>query len=222
MNAAPMLLAAALLAGCGSFVDRPQRPMLHDFGPVATVAGAGPGSAGAALPPLPPLVLPELDASVALDGSAVLYRLAYADVNQLRPYAQSRWSAPPAQLVRQRLRELLGRHAVVLNPGEAAVLVREAGRAPQVLRLELEEFAQHFDSPRDSAGVLRLRATLSQLANGGERLLAQRSFDVRRPAPTPDATGGVRGLADAVDAAAGEIAQWLRQAGTAPRAGGAG
>jgi cholesterol transport system auxiliary component len=45
----------------------------------------------------------------------------------------------------------------------------------------------------------------------GERLLAQRSFFVRRPAPTPDAPGGVRALAAAADAAAEEIAQWLAQ-----------
>ncbi|AEG91373.1 ABC-type transport auxiliary lipoprotein family protein [Ramlibacter tataouinensis] len=201
--AAPGLLAA-LLAACGTFVDRPQRPTLYDFGPLALA------TAPAAGPAQPPLVLPEVEAGAALDGSAVLYRLGYADAHQLRPYAQSRWSAPPAQLIRQRLREHLGRQMVVLNLGEAA-LGRDGNARPRVLRLELEEFAQHFQSESASAGVLRLRATLSRNTPEGERLLAQRSFSVARPAPTPDAPGGVQALADAVDTLAGEIARWLGQ-----------
>jgi len=41
--------------------------------------------------------------------------------------------------------------------------------------------------------------------------VAQRSFDVQRPAPTADAAGGVRALSAASEAAAQEIAAWLRQ-----------
>jgi cholesterol transport system auxiliary component len=59
--------------------------------------------------------------------------------------------------------------------------------------------------------VLRLRCTLLQNTAGGERLVAQRSFNVQRPAPTADAAGGVRALGAATDAAAQEIAAWLRQ-----------
>lgn len=199
-------LLAGLLAACGSFVDRPQRPALYDFGPRV------PAATSASAPAQPALVLPELEAASTLDGTAVLYRLGYADANQLRPYAYSRWSAPPAQLVRQRLRDHLGQQMVVLNLGEAT-LGRDGATRPRVLRLELEEFAHHFDSERTSAGVLRLRATLSRTSPEGERLLAQRSFSVSRPAPTPDAPGGVRALAEAVDAAAGEIGRWLGQVG---------
>jgi len=45
---------------------------------------------------------------------------------------------------------------------------------------------------------------------GGERLLGQRVFVVQRPAPSADAAGGVRALAEAADQAAGELAQWLQ------------
>jgi cholesterol transport system auxiliary component len=44
----------------------------------------------------------------------------------------------------------------------------------------------------------------------GEQLLAQRTFVVRKPAPTADAPGGVRALTAATDAAAEEIAQWMQ------------
>lgn len=201
------LLLAGLLAACAGLVDKPVSRMLYDFGPLTPAAGAATRSGN-----LPPVVLADIDAGGTLDGAAVLYRLGYADAYQLRPYAHARWGAPPPQLVRQRLREQLGRDRVVLNPGESAALAREGSVLPRVLRIELEEFSQYFESPAQSVGMVRLRATLLESTSAGERLLAQRSVAVQRPAPTPDAPGGVRALTAATDAAAEEIGQWLLQA----------
>lgn len=206
-HVAPALSAIALaaaLAACAT-PDKPVRATLYDFGPGAVLQqNAGPATQ-------PAIVLADVDASGALDGSAVLYRLGYADAHQLRPYANARWSAPPPQLLRQRLRQQLGRDRAVLDPGESAALARNGGAAPRVLRLDLEEFSHLFESPASSWGLLRLRATLTDNTSAGERLLAQRSFVIRRPAPTPDAPGGVRALGAAADAAAEEIGQWLVQ-----------
>jgi cholesterol transport system auxiliary component len=199
-----LVLVAAMLGGCAGFIDKPVRPTLYDFGPGQATAVAQQSTS-------PPLVLGEIDAVGALEGSAVLYRLGYVDDRQLRPYSQARWSAPPPQLVRQRLREQIGRDRVVLDPGEGAALARSAGMLPRALRIELEEFSHLFQGPAESVGLLRLRATLVDNTAGGERLLAQRSFAVQRPAPTPDAAGGVRALGAAVDAAADELVQWLAQ-----------
>ena len=195
----------ALLAGCASLVDKPVRATLYDFGPGPVTAQAAKQNTKAAL------VLADIDAAGALEGTAVLYRLGYADNHQLRPYAQARWSAPPPQLVRQRLREQIGRDRIVLNPGEGAALARSGGLLPRALRIELEEFSHYFESPARSVGLLRLRATLLENTAGGEKLLAQRNVVVQRPAPTADAAGGVRGLTAAVDAAADELVQWLAQ-----------
>jgi cholesterol transport system auxiliary component len=208
LNAAARLCCALLLAGvagCAGIVDKPVRATLYDFGP-GQVAPAAPQQ-----PTKPPLVLADVDASGALDGSAILYRLGYADDHQLRPYAQARWSAPPPQLVRQRLREQIGRDRVVLNPGEGAALARTGGQLPRVLRIELEEFSHYFQGTADSVGLIRLRATLLESTTGGERVLAQRNVTVQRPAPSADASGGVRALTAAVDAAADELSQWLAQ-----------
>jgi hypothetical protein len=57
-------------------------------------------------------------------GNAVLYRLAYADAQQLRPYSQARWSQPPAQLLQQRLREQLGLRRAVLKADDGAAQAR--------------------------------------------------------------------------------------------------
>jgi len=197
-------VCAAALAGCSAIPDKPVRAAQYDFGPGATASEPAPA-------PLPPLVLADIETTGAWDGSALLYRLGYADGHQLRPYAQARWSAPPPQLIRQRLRELLSRQRPVLDPADGAALARTNGAMPRVLRLQLEEFSHWFETPAQSWGLLRLRATLTENTPAGERLLAQRSVAVRRPAPTPDAPGGVRAMAAATDAAAQEIAQWLQQ-----------
>ncbi len=198
--------AALALAGCSVIPEKPGGATRYDFGPGPTAPVPA-----AALPPLAPLVLAAIETSSAWDGSALLYRLGYADGNQLLPYAKARWSAPPAQLIRQRLRELLSRQRSVLDSEESSALARADGRMPRVLRLHLEEFSHWFETPRESWGLLRLRATLTENSPAGERLLAQRSVALRRPAPSPDAAGGVRALAAATDAAAEEIAQWLQQ-----------
>ncbi|MES2631977.1 MAG: ABC-type transport auxiliary lipoprotein family protein [Pseudomonadota bacterium] len=201
---AMLAASAVLLAGCAT-PDKPTRAVLYDFGPGATAPATTP--AGSALP----LVLGDIDASSALDGTSLNYRLGYADSNQLRPYAQARWSAPPTQLIRQRLREILGRDRPVLDLSESAALAREGGKMPRVLRIELEEFSHFFQSQTASVGLLRMRVTLLENTPAGEKLLAQRRVIVNAPAPSPDAAGGVRAMGEAVNSAGAEIAQWLAQ-----------
>jgi cholesterol transport system auxiliary component len=197
--AAPLLLCA--FAGCSALPSAPIRPVVYDFGPGTLQVPAK------RAPVLPPIVLPAIKAPPALDTAAVLYRLGYADPQQLRPYAQARWSMPPAQLVRQRLSESLHSARVVVDPGETAI--------PLVLRLELQEYSQLFDSEQTSSGLVRMRATLLEAKGGADRPIAQQLFIVQRPAPTPDAAGGVRALMTATDAAIEQIATWLKQ--QAPR-----
>jgi cholesterol transport system auxiliary component len=198
------LPAVLLLAGCKSLPDKPVRQTMYDFGP-----GGAPTPAAAAAN-RPAVVLPEVEVSGVLETPALLYRLGYEDPNQLRPYAYARWSAPPGQLLRQRLRDVLGRERPVLDASAGAALARR-GTPPPVLRVELEEFSQLFESPTASQGVVRLRCTLLDNSSGGERLVAQRSFETQRPAPSADAPGGVRALAAATEAAAQDVAAWLQQ-----------
>lgn len=199
------LMLAVTFAGCSAIPDKPVRATLYDFGPAL---GGNPGPAQP--PALPALVLAEVETTGALDGSAVLYRLGYSDDHQLRPYSQARWSAPPPQLIRQRLRQRLGLERPVLDLGESAAMARNGGAATRVLRMGLEEFSHVFETQSRSWGLLRLRVTLMDNTLAGEQLLAQRTFVVRKPAPTADAPGGVRALTAATDAAAEEIAQWMQ------------
>ncbi|NMM10019.1 MAG: hypothetical protein HHJ16_07075 [Polaromonas sp.] len=201
-----LMAAVGLLGGC-ALPDKPTRGTLYDFGPGALSA------APASRQTLPPIAIDTISTSGgALDNMSVLYRLGYADAQQLRPYAQARWSMPPAQLVRQRLREQLNQRRAVFNAREGVALNRSQGDAlPLLLRLELEEFSQFFTTPEASVGLIRLRATLLEITPGGEKLVGQRNVVVQRPAPSADASGGVRALTAATDAAIEELDQWLQQ-----------
>ena len=206
------IIVLGLASGC-SVIDKPTRPGMYDFGPgaLSLPAGARP-SVAAPDPAMPVLAVADIVTSGgALENQALLYRLAYTDAQQLRPYSQARWSMPPAQLVRQRLRERLGQRRVVLNASEGVALNRSHNASLPMLRLQLEEFSHLFSAPDASVGLIRLHATLVNITPTGERLFGQRSFVVQRPAPSADAPGGVRALTEATDAVIEEIDAWLQQ-----------
>ncbi len=205
------------LSGCA--LPRPASvPVVYDFGP-----GALHEQPGTPPTPMPALELRPVQASTALGSTALLYRLAYADAQQLKPYTLARWSMPPAQLIEQRLRAQLGQHRAVLSPGQVSLArpVRAGASAPALattqpqtvpdLHLALEEFSQLFASTEKSSGVLRLRATVTQRSAGAQTLLAQRSFTAQVDAPTPDASGAVRALTGAADQVLQEVESWLGQ-----------
>ncbi len=203
------ICAAALLGGCSVLPKPPVRADVYDFGPgLAQPPAPAPAAAAA----LPPLALADVE-TVGLPeaSSALLYRLAYANAQQLQPYTQARWSQPPALLVQQALRERLGRERAVLSGDDGLATLVEQGRMPTVLRTQIEEFSQVFESPQRSYGLLRLRASLADASPRGETLLAQRLFVVRRPAATQDAAGGAQALAQAAAQAGDELAAWLGQ-----------
>jgi len=221
MNAAKMRAASALssgavalflsmaLAGCAALPDAPTRPVLYDFGP-GLQASAAPRAAA----PLPPLALETVDNASLPDGvSLVYYRLAYADAQQLRPYQAARWSQSPQQLMRESLQARLGQRRAIIGTAGAMATARAQGQPPAVLRVELEEFSHVFASPAQSAGVVRLRATVTRPSPQGEELLAQRLFVAQQAAASHDAPGGTRALAQAAELVAQEVAQWLEQAG---------
>jgi cholesterol transport system auxiliary component len=178
----------------------PQPPVakaVYDFGPILTQAAStsiATSSAGA--PRSPNIALPEIEAGSGLDSPALLYRLQYADAQHLLPYAQARWSVPPAQLVRVRLRDALS--------AQGAVLPSEGG-TPWALRVELDEFSQVFASPTSSQGVIRLRVSLMK----DDKLAAQTTLLARANAPSQDAAGGVKALTAATDDAVRQLSAWL-------------
>ncbi|MDR2851482.1 MAG: PqiC family protein [Burkholderiaceae bacterium] len=223
----PAVLSAALLGGCGA-LPFPSKftATIYDFGPGALAADSAAGSVTTAPTVLPPLMVPEIGARGHLDSTQQLYRLGYDDANALRMYTHSRWSEPPAQLLHKRLVQQLMLHRMVFEGSKIAALEQcssgssaeagartGAGQTPE-LHLSLEEFSQYFpqEASDTSFALVRVHATLVQpQAGGGCAIINQRMFTVQRPAPTPNAAGGVKALEEASDALIMELTRWVNQ-----------
>lgn len=160
--------------------------------------------------PVAPAVQPRIKASVLvhsiaapswLDSYSIVYRLNYQDPARQLTYANSRWAAPAAVLITQRLR------AQLAAASDGGVLnVADSARADYALRVELEQFDQVFDSAESSRAVVVARASIVNLARRG--LVSQKTFTFDRPAPSANAEGGVRALAGAGGELVDAIVAW--------------
>jgi len=143
-----------------------------------------------------------------LESNAIVYRLNYQDAARQLNYANSRWAAPVASLVAQRLRAQL---AAASDSG--IVNIADSARADYALRVELEEFSQVFDTADASRAVIVARASLVNVAK--RSLQAQKTFTIDRPAAGANAESGVRALsagsAELVDAIVAWTAASLAQ-----------
>lgn len=204
-------LLTAALSACGNLPSTPQQPARLDLGPIPTAPAATLGVTGS----FPVLALADIQARVQNESSTVvLYRLAYADAHAQHAYAHARWSQPPALLVQQRMREILGQDRTVLSVEGGAPAPLVQGKTVPVLQLSLEEFEQVFTGAAANAGVLRLRATLVQPQRGGNVLLGQQIFTVQQPGSAANAAAGAQALSQAVNQAGSQLQQWLGQLST--------
>jgi cholesterol transport system auxiliary component len=173
------LALALLLPGCAGHAVAPD---MAEYGLPAVSAGASP-------------LLRSVDVGAPswFSGWGIQYRQAYADAARRSSYANSRWIAPPPEMLERFL---------------ARSLTGEGKSAPGICRLqiELDEFQQVFDTPQASRGVLTVRATL--LAQGGTPL-ARHSFSAARPAGSPDAHGGIAALGLAAGDMSRALGLWL-------------
>lgn len=178
-----LLLSIALLAGCGAGSKSISNVAYYDLGAVQPAPN---NRIVASLRSI------DVYAVSWLDSSAIQYRLLYSANQRRQNFAESRWVAPPA--------ELLG-HAL-----KKRMLSGEAGGACR-LRVDLDEFAQVFDTASASRVVLEARVQL--VAPTGGDVLARRSFSLSRPAASADAGGGAAAMAGAVEALSTELHDWL-------------
>ena len=178
-----LLLAALLLAGCGSGSKSLSSVAYYDLGAVQPAPN---NRIVASLRSI------DVFAVSWLDSSAMQYRLLYAANQRRQNFAESRWVAPPAELIGHALRKRM--------------LLGEAGGACR-LRVDLDEFAQVFDSASTSRVVLDARVQLVEPT--GSEILARRSFSLSRPAASADAGSGAAALTGAVEAFSTELHDWL-------------
>jgi len=185
-----VLLLAATLSGCTLGPEKKDAAATYDL------SGAPSSAAGKTRIRATLLVQP-VAAPGWLESNAIVYRLNYQDAARQLNYANSRWAAPVASLVAQRLRAQL---AAASDSG--IVNIADSARADYALRVELEEFSQVFDTADASRAVIVARASLVNVAR--RSLQAQKTFTIDRPAAGANAESGVRALsagsAELVDA----------------------
>ena len=177
-----------LLAACSS---APVTPLRYDL-------GSAPSAVTTACT-LPALTLIDVAAPGALDNDLMLYRLLYANEQQIQAYGGHRWSMPPAQLLTQRVKAQLVDHGVTLL--DASVATSNGIQ----LRLVLNDFSQYFSDPSHSYGQISIRATLLR----GHSLIAQSSFKQQTPATSADAPAGAQALRAGSDTVINELTSWL-------------
>ncbi|AKU11939.1 putative lipoprotein [Azoarcus sp. CIB] len=123
------------------------------------------------------------------------YRLDYRQPAQRQVFAESRWAAPPSEMLQRRLLQ--------------ALLAPSATSGGCRLRLEVDEFTQAFEAPAASTAVIVARAEV--LPPRGENALARRMFELREPASSADAKGGVTAFRKAGERLTTEIAGWMAE-----------
>lgn len=181
-----LVLAVSFLSGCAGGLASKPTMAIYDFGLPDAPANAGQEW---------PRVALEVVSPPWFDALNVDYRLAYDDPLKQREYAGSRWAGAPGVLLAQRLRQRLG----MVNASGHAV-------ASCLLRFELHEFSQVFDTPAQSRGVLQGTASL---LDARKQRIAGKRFLIEKPAASPDARGGVDALVAASADLATGLALWL-------------
>ncbi|RKE25748.1 cholesterol transport system auxiliary component [Paraburkholderia sp. BL23I1N1] len=183
-----MLLAFGVLAAGCAGNPAAISDIRYDLGPPSPAASAG---------TLPAVKVLDVTAPDNLESDKLIYRLSYADAQQTASYANSHWTMAPSQLLTQRLRGALSSRGTVLTGADGV-------HAP-VLKVDLSEFEQVFDSQSQSHAAVTARVTLTQSG----KVIGQRTFIARAPSSSADAAGGAQALAAASDDLVAQIGAWL-------------
>jgi cholesterol transport system auxiliary component len=169
-------------------------PKLYDFGVASATETA-----------LSAVTLGSVSNAPTLGGTEIRYRY-HDDPYQARAYGESRWLAPPAELLANRMVSALSGQA---NAKQDFAFLSEPTTAPLRLSLDLETFEQVFDGGGGARALLRLIAELHDART--RQTVGRRVLEGERPTPTADAAGAVTALVALADEAIAELMQWLAE-----------
>src|SRR4029450_8327039 len=159
-HGAMIVLLAGALNACSFGPKMTEQPASYDLGPLAPAASSNSRIAET-------LMLPEVTAPAWLSGNGIVYRLVFENASRPQTYTMSRWTARGPAVGTHRLRS---RFAAAAPNG--IVTGADGVRADYLLRVELEDFSQSFDTPASSRGTVQARAGLIGLTErkrGGQR-----------------------------------------------------
>ncbi len=194
-----LLSLMPLLQGCAGATQATR--LQYDFGALPDVLQhQQPLSPLATSAPAFSISVADVSAPLVLDSTAMWYRLAYDNEQQLRAYAQHRWSMSPAQLLTYRLKSRMA------AAGGSVLAVTDGVADLPVLKIDLDEFSQIFSTPARSHAQITLRASVTKR----NKLLAQRYFTFNIDADSADAPAGAKAMQRSADASISAILVWLQ------------
>lgn len=181
-----ILLLVTLLGGCVGIKARPSQAV-YDFGLTGASANE-PQTASQFL-------IEGISTLESLNSNRIRYRLNYENTARVYSYTESRWLAPPAELLTHRLRFFVS---------------AEPGPQSCTLKMQLAAFEHVFDSLTTSKGVVIIFA---ELVNTKTRkpVMSQR-IEESVAAQSQDAKGGVAALKNAGDKALINTLVWGKSA----------
>lgn len=186
MKRIAVLMAACLLSACSSVVRNTPPVAVFDFGlPAARLVPDGTWAR---------LAL-EVKSPAWFESLNIDYRLAYDEPLKPREYIGSRWAGAPGVLLALRLRQQIGLANATGNTATDCLL-----------RFELQEFSQIFDTPQQSRALLQGQISL---IDGKRQVLAEHPVIIEKSAATADANGGVNALVSASTELGQQLADWL-------------
>ena len=181
-----LLMTVCLLSSCSGVVRNTPPVAVYDFGlPAARLVTDGSWSR---------LAL-EVRSPAWFESLNVDYRLAYDEPLKQREYVGSRWAGAPGVLLVQRLRQQIG-----------AVNATGNTLTDCLLRVELQEFSQIFDTLQQSRALLQGNVSL---IDAKRQVLVERTVVIEKPAATADANGGVNALVAASSELGQQLTDWL-------------
>jgi cholesterol transport system auxiliary component len=133
---------------------------------------------------LPAVRVASVRAVAPFESNDMMYRLAYRDAAEISAFANARWAATPAELLRKQMLRASG---------------DKTGKC--ILDVEIQEFTQVFSAKEASEARIELRAWL--------RGSASRAWSVAEPNAGADAASGAAAFARAANRAIGELGGWI-------------
>lgn len=184
------LLVLSLLAGslsaCMGGKTKPS-PVSYDFG--LTDFGLAPAPDTKAVPETK-VQVDEVTAAESLNSKHIRYRLNYQNPARVFGYSESRWAAPPTELLSAKIRA-----------SSRTILSANCS-----LKIQLEAFDHVFDSETTSHGIIQLSASLND--KKARKIIASQQFEETSTASTANAKGGVVALNQASTAAIARVLDW--------------
>lgn len=174
-----LTLLSLVVTSCGGLGKSKPAAAMYDFG-----LADSPASYSSLVP------VDTVTSVQALQHQHIRYRLFYDNASQVFAYAESRWTAPPAELMNQMV------HATVSAPTLNGCH----------LAIQLTVFDHVFDSPEKSHGLVQMQATV--LSKKSRHQIGRKLFQRSVQANSHDARGGVSALSQGAQAALLDVFEW--------------